>query len=376
MTQASAKRLANLHAERDRIRKNYGGKSGYLASEVEYKTDAIPTGWLGLDFITGIGGVPRNHQVEVFGVNDIGKSSLIGLNTLRCAQEMGLLVGVIAIEPGWSPEWAEKNGVDLDRCLVAYPDDGPDAFAILHDWVTGKESGGIPPVDYVLFDSIGALTRKEEATSGMPSAYGASNLITVGSKSMLMPCFKNNVGVMYLNQVRQKTDAKVKGLFESPGGEGLKHNCMLRIQLRPGGSPYREKLDGSDTDIGRPIIAAIKRNKLAEGSGQTAQCDYYFREVEGYPFGIDSVKDILDTGIDTGAIKRGGSWYFHDSFPPTGKDNERKLNGKKAVEAHFDEHPESVEAIRSDVMKVMAERVAEYRRKQREKKKVSGKARK
>lgn len=366
MTQA-AKRLANLQAERDRIKKNYGAKSGYLANEIEYKTDSIPTGWLGLDFITGIGGMPRNHQVEIFGINDIGKSSLIGLNVLREAQTMGLLVGVIAIEPGWSPEWAEKNGVDLERCLVAYPDDGPDAFSILHDWVTGKDSGGIPPVDYVVFDSIGALTRKEEALTGTPSAYGASNLITVGSKSMLMPCFKNNVGVMYLNQVREKTDARIKGLFDSPGGQGLSHNCMLRVQLRPGGSAFREKLDGGDVEIGRPIIASIKRNKLGEGSGQIASCDYYFREVEGYPFGIDRVKDILDTGIDTGVIKRGGSWYHHPSFPKSGDDH--KLNGKKSIEEHFDAHPESVEQIRKDVMGVMAERVAEYRRKQREKQK-------
>jgi RecA/RadA recombinase len=361
------KRLERLAATRDQMRQSYGGKAAYLASEMTYARDAISTGWLMLDYVLGIGGVATNHQTEVFGKNDIGKSSLVGLGTLRSAQAMGKLVAIVALEPSFDPQYAEKHGLDLERALILYPDDGVQAFEMTHGLVTGKETGGIPVVDYVMFDSIGAVLREEEAEKGTPSAYGASQLITSATKANLMPCFKNNVGVMYINQVRADTKARVTGLYDSPGGEALKHNVMQRIQIGPNGSPYRLNVDGSkNVIVGGPLKATVKRNKLAEGSGQVAECDFYHKEVEGLPFGIDTTKDVIATAMMAGVFNKSGAWYSHPSFPAD-KKGEHKLQGAPAIDAFFKEHPQSIEAIRADVLAVMDKNVAAHRRKEREK---------
>jgi recombination protein RecA len=334
---------------------------------MKYSHDAISTGWLMLDYVLGIGGVATNHQTEVFGKNDIGKSSLVGIGTLKNAQAMGKLVAVVALEPSFDPDYAAKHGLDLERCLILYPDNGVQAFEMTHDLVTGKETGGVPVVDYVLFDSIGAVTREEEAEKGTPSAYGASQLITSATRANLMPCFKNNVGIMYINQVRADTKARITGLYDSPGGEAMKHNVMQRIQIGPNGSPVRANINGmKNIVIGGPLKATVKRNKLAEGNGAVAECDFYHKEVEGYPFGIDQTQDVINTAMMAGVFDKNGAWYTHPSFPED-KKGERKLQGAPAIAAHFENHPESVEAIRADVMNVMHANVKTHQKNQREK---------
>ncbi len=70
---------------------------------------------------------------------------------------MDLLCGIVALEPNIDSDWLVKHGVNPDLVVVGRPDNGEDAFEMAYDWVT---SGAI---DFVLFDSIGAVLSKTEA---------------------------------------------------------------------------------------------------------------------------------------------------------------------------------------------------------------------
>jgi recombination protein RecA len=338
--------------EAARLERKYGYKSGAVAS-TRFDYDVIPSGIMALDYALGIGGWPANQMVEVFGLPDIGKSSLLGLNAIKSAQTMNKLCGIVALEPNIDDQWLEKNGVDPELVAIGRPNDGNDAFEMAYDWATG----GV--IDFIVFDSIGALLNKSEVEEdGNNKAYGQSGLITFGTKRLLMPCWKNNVGVMLINQVRDDTKAKYAGVLDSPGGHAMKHGSGIRVQIKPGRERFTVKEGGNDVLVGQEVYAVVKRNKNNEGTNQRAIFNYFHKETDQYPFGVDIAQDVINTGIMTGVLKKNGAWITHHSFPPT-KKGDNQLQGKQAVQEFIVENPKVVNTIRNEVIEVMKqERVA------------------
>jgi hypothetical protein len=171
-----------------------------------------------------------------------------------------------------------------------------------------------------------------------------------------MAAFKNKVGIMYLNQVRDDMNPYAYD-FKAPGGHALKHLNPIWVSLKPGKDRYTIKgADGENIIIGRSIICVVKRNKLNEGSDQRAQFDFYFKDSPDHPVGIDLASDVLFTALRTGVIKAvSKSWYGHPSFNTKGN----KLNGKKAVAEYLAEHPDVVTTLRQEVLDVMYKQIAE-----------------
>lgn len=352
MAGMDARKVAALR-EAERLVSKYGEKAGDIGA-TQYDLGVTSTGVQALDLALGTGGWQEGSPVMIFGPRDIGKSSSLGLAGLREAQKAGKLCGIIALEPGFDPNWAYKLGVDPELVVIARPDTGEEAFEILVEWCNDDI------IDFILFDSLGAIVgegeRKEDAKA---KVGGSSKIITEGTKRMLMPCWKNRKTVIFLNQIRDDMKARIPGMVKPPGGHGQEHICATIIQLKPGKDRYTVKVDGEDVKIGQTVVAVIKRNKLGEGTNQKAQFDFYEKDVEGYPFGIDTAADIIATGIKTGVIRKGGAWYNHDSFPSG------KLLGKKGVADFIAEHPEVVDVIRTGLLAKMFENQAKAKLRER-----------
>lgn len=354
--------------EAARLERRYGHKSASIGSE-QFKFDVIPTGVLALDYALGTGGWSKGHMTEVFGPPDIGKSSAMGLTAFANAQQEGLLCGLIALEPTFDPDWAIKHGVDPDLLVVGRPDDGLQAFGMLHEWVREDI------VDFIVFDSIGAILRPQETIDGAkPSSHGQAALITWGVKNAVMPVWKNNKCVVLLNQIRDDSKSPVPGALDSPGGHALRHLCPVRIQLRQRGSALKARVDGDEIVIGRTIKATIIRNKLSEGSNKSAEFDYYLMDTEDSTVGIDTGKDIVSTAIRTRVIEKAGSYYRHETFPPdnTGK---RQVQSKDSVYEYLATNPKAVEQIRNEVLVVMLQKQGEVKSFKPELEVVDGEAR-
>lgn len=349
--------MTDLHKraalEAARLERKWGLKAGSTGNE-NFRLNVVPTGILSLDYALGIGGWPLGHPVEVFGPPDIGKSSVIGLSALRNAQAAGMLCGLIALEPGFDPSWAEKNGVDPAGVVVARPDDGEEAFEMLYEWVTGDI------IDFIVFDSIGAvITKSELAQDEMKSKVGGqSKLITDGVKRILSPTWKNNKGVIFLNQVRDIMNSKLPGQVESPGGHALKHTCAVRVQLKTTGSPYKARVEGEDVVIGRTLVGIIKRNKMAEGSNKRAEFDFYQMETDEHPVGVDVGKDVINTALRTHVIVKAGAWYRHPSFPG----DKNQFQGREPAEEYLLSNPQALTAVRQDVLAVMLQKQEEAKK--------------
>lgn len=334
---------AKAQAEAARLDKSYGLRTGSIGSQ-RFALNVVSTGSLALDYALGTGGWPRGHPIEVFGPPDIGKSSSIGLSAFRNSQANDNLCGLIALEPGFDPDWAVKNGVDPEGLVVARPDDGETAFEILAEWVNGDV------IDTILFDSIGAVVSKSElAQDELKSKVGGqSKLITDGIKRILIPCWKNDKLVILLNQVRDVIGSPVPGAKESPGGNALKHHCAIRVQLKQSGRPISEKIEGEDVVVARTIVAQVKRNKLNEGTNQRAEFDYWQKATEEHPIGIDAGKDIVSTAIRMRIINKAGAWFTSDLFPEGSK-----FQGRQSVEEFVLDNPDIADKVRIAVLAKM-----------------------
>lgn len=345
-----------LAKEAARLSGKFGDKTGSLAS-TQFPKRVISTGVLALDYALGTGGWELGHPAMVFGAPDIGKSSVLGLSALRSAQSEGMTTGIIAVEPGIDDAWLMKNGVDPELVVVARPSDGEIAFQVLYEWIEGDI------VDFTLFDSIGAILRKTEAgPDGKPNTGGASSLITHGVKNILQPCWKNQKGLIFINQQREDMKSKIPGQFTPPGGQALQHACDTIIHLRAGRERYTIKEDDGegkkfDLMIGRQLVAQVKRNKLTEGTGNKAVFDYYQMDSDLHSVGIDVGGDVLNTGLRTGVIKKAGAYLRHSSFPKQNNGN-HQIQSRDATKEFLVDNPQAVEAIRKDVLSVMKKEIS------------------
>lgn len=339
-------RIAKAQELAAKANSDYGHLTG-MTGHNGYNLRSVPSGSLMYDFQSMIGGHPMGQFCEQFGAPEIGKTTIMGGGVLRNAQAMGMLTGIIALEPNIDENWMMEQGINLDYNIIVRPDNGEEAFGLLHDWIY---SGA---VNYILFDSIGALSSAKEQESDKSQAYGTSSLITWGVRRVLARAWKNDVGVMFINQQRDDTKSKIAGLVDSPGGHAFKHAMSVRTHVKPGKDRYTVKMsDGEvmkDVMIGRQIVCTFKKNKVAEASGKGARFDFYSKHAEGYPFGIDVAADIINTAKVAGVFE-GSGWLKHRTFP------KGKLNGKAAVAEFLADHPDAMMEIRKDVMDEMVRR--------------------
>lgn len=356
------RKLAQLEAAR--LNKQYGDLTGALGSD-EFVLNVLPSGVLSLDYALGIGGYGKGHLVQVFGPPDVGKSSVIGYNAMLQTQLEGGLCGVIAIEPGFSREWAARHGLDPELIVIARPDTVEDAFEILTEWVEGDI------LDFVLFDSVGAAVSEVERKDGAKSRVGGqSKVITDGVKRITMPVWKNNKIVMFLNQIRDDMNSRYANTYKPPGGNALEHHVSTNIQLKVKGyHKVKGDVDGEEIAIGREIVAIVTRNKLAEGSNRRAIFDYYMMETRDHKLGVDTSSDVLNTALRTGVFEKAGSMYRHSIFPLSNT-GFNQVVGKEGVARFFEENPDSLPTIRNDVLAVMLEEQERLREKKKPELKV------
>src|SRR5690349_4802677 len=126
--------------------------------------EVIPTGSIGLDLATGVGGVPRGRVVEIFGPESSGKTTL-ALTIIANAQRAGGNAVFIDAEHALDAAYAQKLGVDITNLHVAQPDTGEEALEIADHLV---RSGA---VDVVVIDSVAALVPRAEIEGEMGDSH-------------------------------------------------------------------------------------------------------------------------------------------------------------------------------------------------------------
>jgi len=295
--------LASLNPK---LRKNIS-----LGTEI-LKTEFAKTPSFGLNRSLN-GGLPYGRQVLVWGNKSSGKSSFL-LQTIAKAQQEGKVCAWIDAEMSFSPEWAEKLGVDVKSLIVSTArtindmvDVGTDLMQAGADIIVVDSISALLPAVY--FEKDGSELKQLENTkqigaeakdmTGAVKMLNYANNRTKPTLLILISQARNNITAMYTSQqptggmATKFYSSTIIKLFSSESD-----NQAIKGKIHVGDKIIEEK-------IGRKVRWDLQFSKTSPAF-QSGEYDFYFR---GSDVGIDSIADLVDTAEMLGFIERAGAWY-------------------------------------------------------------------
>ena len=285
----------------------------------------VPTGCLGLDIATGIGGFPRGRIIEIYGPESSGKTTL-ALHAVAEAQKLGGVCAFIDAEHALDVGYARKLGVRTDDLLVSQPDFGEQALEICDMLV---RSGA---VDIVVIDSVAALTPKAELEGEMGDSHVGlqARLMSQALRKLTGSIARSRTIVIFINQLRMKIGVMFGSPETTTGGNALKFYASMRLDIRRIGA-----IKSNQEVVGNRTRVKVVKNKLAPP----------FREIEfdiTYGEGVSRTGLLIDLGVDKNVIDKSGAWL---SFK-----GERIGQGRENAKQFLSEHPEIATRIEAEVL--------------------------
>jgi recombination protein RecA len=256
------------------------------------------------------GGLAYGRQVLIWGNKSAGKSSFC-LQIIADAQKNGKTCAWIDSEQSYSPEWAERLGVDSTKLIYSTAKTINDMVDIGTQLI---QSG----VDILVVDSISALLpaiyfekdgselkqlqdTKQIGAEAKDMTHAVKMLNYVNNKTLLILISqqRNQFGTMHASHI-------------PTGGMAVKFFSSTIIKLwssESEASSIKDRVAVGDKlieqKVGRPVNWTIDYNKTGP-QFITGSYDFYF---QGGHVGVDQVADLVDTAEMTGVIERGGAWY-------------------------------------------------------------------
>ena len=288
MSEALLDALAAIH-------KTHGeGSIMRMGDRNEVPIEGISTGSLGLDLAIGGKGLPRGRVIEVFGPESSGKTTLT-LHVVANAQRQGGVCAFIDAEHALDPQYARKLGVDLDSLLISQPDHGEQALDICE---TLAKSAAI---DVIVIDSVAALVPKAEIEGEMGDSFVGlqARLMSQALRKLTALTAKSRTTLVFINQIREKIGVMFGSPETTTGGRALKFYSSVRIDIRRIG-----QIKDGEEPVGARTKATVVKNKIAPPF-KKCEFDILFAE------GINRLGEVLDLGVESGFLKRSGTWISH-----------------------------------------------------------------
>lgn len=311
------------------IEKEFGKGSVMLLGEDKFEDiDTISTGSIGLDLALGVGGVPKGRIIEIYGPESSGKTT-IALQICAEAQKNGGEVAFLDVEHSLDPEYAKNLGIDIDRLVVAQPDNGEQCLEIADALV---RSGGL---DAIIIDSAAALVPRAEIEGDMGESHIGllARLLSQGMRKIVGAAKKNNCAVIFTNQLREKVGERWGNPEITPGGRALKFYSSVRLDVR-----RLETIKKGDSMIGSKTRVKIVKNKVAPP----------FKQVEFnimYGTGVDRIGELIDIAAKNEIISKSGAWHSYG--------DERLGQGQENAKNYLIENPEILKEIEEKVMSLI-----------------------
>ena len=302
------------------------GKDSILTMGPKYeKVETIPTGSISLDQCLGVGGIPNDRIIEIFGPPSAGKTSL----SLQIVSQYVATEGYdrppvyIDLERTTGLDLVRSMGIDPEKMIFCYPDTAEEALQLAQDLgKTGK-------VGLVIFDSIDAA-QSEKETKRLMNEVGVGDLPRLLSKalrSISKISVDNKCCYIFINQIRMNIGVMYGNPETTSGGNALPFYCSVRLRVSSKPSSAAENTIA--------MKVKIVKNKVAPALNKVAEFDFICAK------GTDKYVDIINYAKDIGFIRFAGpSCKYFD--PETGEELILASGGKAGLTEWLlsDEHYE------------------------------------
>jgi recombination protein RecA len=287
------------------------------------------------------GGLGYGRQVLVWGNKSAGKSSFC-LQMIALAQKEGKTCAWIDAEHSYSPEWAEKLGVDSSKLIYS-------PAKTVNDMVDVAAKLMEAEVDMIVVDSISALLPAiyfEKDGNEMKDLQdtkqiGAEAKDMTHAVKMLNYANKNTLLVLISQQRNQFGSMHASHI--PTGGMAVKFFSSTVIKLWSSEAEANAIKSGVkvgdkiiEQRVGRPVNWIIDYNKLGPPN-LSGQYDFYY---QGETLGVDRVGETLDVAEMCGIVEKGGAWYTV---------NGERFQGRAKAVAYLKENTNVVEKLVGEI---------------------------
>jgi recombination protein RecA len=335
------KRSPVLDAALAKVRKDFDLEIGSL-KEIVPSVEGISTGNVGLDWVTGVNGIPKGRIAEFYGLQSSGKTTA-ALQVARTVQrQTGKAVGFFDYEQALDPAYCEALGVNVDELITSQPDTFEDGIEAIRLLVKTGEMG------LIIVDSVAQMTIRKELEEDIDSESSTFKKAKMMAKTMrtLTPVLaEHGTPVIFLNHVRDVIDTGPSRGFgpkrkTTPGGGALKFAASLRMYFDPIKKLTRKRahpLTGEEVyeSYGSTVKLVCEKNKVGVPYRTSTFRLYYG---QGFSPGY-TVATIL---IARKLIKKDGSNFSFTEDTTWGYD---KINGEDNLVTAIEADPEWLEHL-------------------------------
>ena len=298
------------------IEKQFGKGSIMKLGDNEHREiDVISSGSIALDTALGIGGYPKGRIIEIYGPESSGKTTF-ALHAIAEAQKLGGKAAFIDAENALDPQYAANLGVNIDELLLSQPDNGEQALEITEALV---RSGAI---SIIVIDSVAALVPQAEIEGEMGDTHVGlqARLMSQALRKLAGIINKTNTIAIFINQLREKVGVMYGNPEVTTGGRALKFYSSIRLDIR-----RSEQIKLGTDVIGSKTNVKVVKNKMAPPF-KTCQVDIM------YGTGISREGEVVDLGVEAGAIEKSGAWYSYNG--------DKIGQGKENVKEYLKSNPD------------------------------------
>jgi len=228
----------------------------------------VSTGFIALNIVTN-GGIPSGRLTEFFGGESTSKSRLCA-HIIAETQKMGGVAILHDTEKALDQGLVDLTGVDMSNLICPNPEEitsVEDIFESLETTIKFvRPEYPDKPVTFI-WDSVAStpMLKDLEERIGRPEASMLrAKLIGDGLKKYLSDVYKNNITLIFVNQIQDRMNVLFGDPTTTPGGRQIKFLASLRLGMKVVGSIKDDQTKEQD---GTTIRMLVKKSKVGPPFG-------------------------------------------------------------------------------------------------------------
>ena len=332
---ADNEKMKKLEDLKKLVNKKFGDKALMIGKEAvdngALDNVILPTPSLELNQALYCGGV--SGIVELFGPPASGKTNLAIEILAKCQRENPNFIGLwVETEHSITEDILKQHGVDISRIAFADQSRVDSAESVLDIAYAAVERNA---VNLVIVNSVAGFLPKQEYESDFDkqNVGRTAQLMSKVFRKFTGPAGKNKIGLIFINQLRDKIGVMFGDPSTTTGGRALAFYADQRIRMS---SLKIQKEDPITANEGVKIHCIIQKNRRAGMHNPNTECTYYAR----FDSGIDSTVGLPQILEEKGIFERSGAYWYYPS-----KDNIKSLAG---IECKFKSKAELQELLKTN----------------------------